>query len=421
MFKSVFKIIAIVLILINNSVFSQQKTFNGDPDVAFETARKMAFNGQRKQAQDTLLLLLTKYPDYHDIRAFLGSTYSWDGNYDGARKEFKYVLQKDTDRQTTWVAAINNELWSEAPFSALKMAKEALTYFPKDEELLLLKAKSEANSRNPKEALITVDAILATNPNNKKAVDYKESLLQTLRFNSIGFTYNIDLYNEVFDPMQYYTLDYGRQTKYGSFIAKVNYNRRFQDNGLQFEVDLYPRIMEGLYAYVNFGFSSSYLFPKFRFGAELYKSLPHSLEVSLGIRTLKFSSTTNIFTGSLGWYTGNSYFSLRPYVTPGDTGTSVSGALTYRLYRSDADNYFGVSGSMGYSPDDYEQFNDGNTGNEKVTFESQRIRFGYYFTSNNRKNAWGAQAGITHQEISFDEGNFFWIYSLGVSWDLRFK
>ena len=26
-----------------------------------------------------------------------------------------------------------------------------------------------------------------------------------------------------------------------------------------------------------------------------------------------------------------------------------------------------------------------------------------------------------HQEITFDQGNFFWIYSLGVSWDLNFK
>lgn len=421
MLKSVFKLFLIFILLISSTVFSQQKTFHGDPDVTFEIARKMAFDGQRKQAQDSLTMLLNYYPNYHDIRAFLASTYSWDGNYEGARKEFKYVLQKDSDRQTTWVAAINNELWSEAPFSALKMVNEALVYFPKDEELLLLKARAESNSRNPKEALITVDALLESNPNNQKAADYKEGLLQTLRFNSIGFTYNIDLYSEVFDPMQYYTLDYSRETKYGSIIAKVNFNRRFQDNGFQFEVDMYPRIMEGLYAYVNVGFSDSYLFPKFRFGAELYKSLPHSLEASLGIRTLKYSSTTNIFTGSVGWYTGNSYFSLRPYVTPGDTGTSISGALTYRLYRSDADNYFGVSASLGYSPDDYEQFNDGTTAKDKVTFESQRIKFGYYFTSDNNKNAWGAQAGITHQEISFDEGNFFWIYSIGVSWDLSFK
>jgi YaiO family outer membrane protein len=58
------------------------------------------------------------------------------------------------------------------------------------------------------------------------------------------------------------------------------------------------------------------LFPDLRYGAELYKSLPHSLELSAGFRTLKYSTTTNIYTGSIGWYTGNSYWSLRPYFTP---------------------------------------------------------------------------------------------------------
>ncbi len=421
MLKSVFKLTSIAIMLISSTLFSQQKSFNGDPDLAFETARKMAFDGQRKQAQDTLLLLLTKYPDYHDIRDFLASTYSWDGNYESARKEFKYVLQKDSDRQTTWVAAINNDLWAEVPFSALKMSNEALTYFPNNEELVLLKARAEANSKNPKEALITVDALLVSNPNNQKAIEYKESLTQKLRFNSIGINYNIDLYSEVFDPMQYYTLNYSRATKFGSITAKVNFNRRFQDNGFQFEIDMYPRIMKGLYAYLNVGFSDSYLFPKSRFGAELYKSLPHSFEASLGIRTLKYSSTTNIFTGSVGWYTGNSYFSLRPYVTPGDAGSSISGALTYRLYRSNADNYFEISAGMGYSPDEYEQFYEGTIENKKVNFESQKMKFGYYFTSKDSKNAWGTQAGITHQEITFDQGNYFWIYSLGVSYKLKFK
>ena len=59
----------------------QEVKFKGDPDISFETARNLAFNKQRKQAQDTLNLILTKYPDYHDVRAFLATTYSWDGEY----------------------------------------------------------------------------------------------------------------------------------------------------------------------------------------------------------------------------------------------------------------------------------------------------------------------------------------------------
>lgn len=65
----------------------------------------MAFNKKRKQAQDSLLLILTKYPNYHDIRSFLGSTYSWDGAYDKARKEFSYILKQSPKRLDTWEAA----------------------------------------------------------------------------------------------------------------------------------------------------------------------------------------------------------------------------------------------------------------------------------------------------------------------------
>jgi len=76
----------VVFFLVGTAVFAQQKEFNGDPDVTFETARKLAFNGARKQAQDSLIMLLKKYPNYHDIRSFLASTYSWDGNYKLAKK-----------------------------------------------------------------------------------------------------------------------------------------------------------------------------------------------------------------------------------------------------------------------------------------------------------------------------------------------
>jgi YaiO family outer membrane protein len=410
----------VVFFLVGTAVFAQQKEFNGDPDVTFETARKLAFNGARKQAQDSLIMLLKKYPNYHDIRSFLASTYSWDGNYKLAKKEFQYVLEKDSKNETTWVAAINNELWSEAPFSALEMANQALEYFPNSEEILLVKAKAEENSQNPEDALKTVQEILNKNPNNKEATEFKESLNQSLRFNAIGISSSVDLYSEVFDPMQFYTLKYKRQTKYGSIIAKGNFSRRFNDNGAQFEVDLYPKIAKGLYAYLNIGFSNSYLYPEVRFGAELHQSLPHSFEISLGMRSLKYTSTTNIYTGSIGWYTGNSYWSFRPYFTPGDSGTSTSGTLNYRKYSSDADNYFSIAAGIGFSPELY-RFNFEGNEDEIIKLESQKINFGYYFTSKSKQNAWGTQFGISHQEISFDPGNFFWVYSLGISWELKFK
>ena len=401
-------------------VRGQQNEYHGNPDTSFQTARNLAFNQQRKQAQDTLLNILSKYPNYHEINTFLATTYSWDSDYKKARKLFASILEKDSSSKDTWIAAIKNELWADLPYAALDMTNNALKLFPNDSELLYLKASAQENTNDPLEALVTIETVLDKNPEDQKAKDFKMSLDKLLRKNSIGINAAVDLYSSVFDPMQYYSLKYSRQTKYGSITPKLNINRRFGENGAQFEVDLYPKIRKGLYAYVNVGIANSFLFPDLKYGAELYQSLPKSFEISLGFRTLKYSSTTNIFTGSLGWYTGNSYWSFRPYFTPGDTGTSKSGTLTYRKYRSDADNYLGISIGMGFSPEINQfQFNPNDAA--IVNLESQKLNVGYYFTTTNKQNAWGAQFGVAHQEIIFDQGNFFWIYSLALSWELKFK
>jgi YaiO family outer membrane protein len=418
--KSNLTLIVILISLTFFQSFGQQKTFTGNPDTAFKKARELAFNKQRKQAQDSLLFILTKYPDYLDIRSFLASTYAWDGAYKKARKEFTYVLKKDSNRKTDWIAAINNELWSENPFAALDMANNALKHFPNNPDILYLRAKAEEYSNNPEEALLTLQSILKKNSNDQKALDYKLKLINTLSYNSIGTSSSVDLYSSVFDPMQYHTLKYKRQTKYGSIISKINFNRRFQENGFQFEVDMYPKIVKGLYAYLNFGMADTFLYPDIRYGAELFKSLPKSLEISVGFRALKYSSTTNIYTGSLGWYIGNAYWSFRTYITPGDAGSSKSGTLNYRKYRSDADNYFSISVGTGFSPL-INQFDFGGNEESIIKLKSQKLNMGYYITSSNKQNLWGTTLGIAHQEISFDPGNYFWIYSMGLTYEVKFR
>lgn len=414
------KIIFITLFSLTFCGFAQQTQFVGDPDRAFEVAREMAFNNKRKQAQDSLLLILTKYPNYHDIRSFLASTYSWDGAYDKARKEFSYILKQSPKRLDTWEAAIKNELWSESAFRALEMSKKALKSFPNNPDILYLKASAEDASGNKQEALITINNSLLINPKHEKTIGYKTSLIDDLSLNRVGLKSSVDVYSEVFDPMQYYLLKYVRQTKLGSIHAKLNVSRRFASTGAQFEIDAYPRIVKGLYAYVNFGMSNSFLYPDIRYGAELHKSLPLSLEASFGFRALKYSSTTTIYTGSIGWYSGNDYWSFRAYVTPGEPKASKSGTLTYRKYRKDANNYLSIAAGMGFSPDIY-RFNFEGNENSIINLNSQKFNIGYYFTSKNNKNSWGIQAGVSHQEISFDPGNYFWIYSFGLSWDLKFR
>ncbi|NVK53123.1 MAG: YaiO family outer membrane beta-barrel protein [Flavobacteriaceae bacterium] len=410
-----------LFMIIITPLSSQEKEFTGDPDAGFAKAREMAFNKQRKQAQILLKRIIAKYPNYLDLRSFLANTYSWDGNYKAAREGFDFVLKKDPKRKTDWIAAIKNEFYADLPYRANELVKKALLHFPEDSEVLYQKARSEEKLNRPEEALHTLDEIIRVDAANKEAISYKQNLLNSLRFNTIGVGYSTIFYhNNERSQSHYSTLKYTRQTKYGSITGKVNYSRRFDTNSYQYEVDMYPRIIEGMYAYVSAGFSNSDLFPSVRYGAELYKSLPHSFEASLGFRGLKFSSTTTIYTGSVGWYSGNSYWSFRTYITPDVDGASKSGTLTYRKYYSDADNYFSLAIGAGFSPET-ERFP--VNASQAVVFDlkSQKITGGYSFTSKSKKHAWSISLGVFREEKSFARGEYFLFYSFGISYGLRFR
>ncbi len=421
MMKFNYKNIAvIILVLLVSPMFSQEKEFTGDPDKGFEDARNMAFNNQRKAAQELLIRIIDKYPNYLDLRSFLATTYSWDGNYKDAREIFDFVLKKNPKRKTDWIAAIKNEFYAEAPYKASILIKEALSHYPKAPELLYQKARSEERLNRPEDALYTVNDILKIDPENEDALAYKESLKDSFRLSAVGMSYSTLIYNKnERDASHFGTLKYSRQTKYGSITGKLNYSKRFDTDNYQYEIDMYPRITEGLYAYASVGFSNSRLFPSIRYGFELFKSLPNSFEASLGFRGLKFGETTIIYTGSVGWYSGNSYWSFRTYVTPGDDGISKSGALTYRKYYSDADNYFSIGIGIGFSPElDRFPVND----NETVIFnlKSQKFNLGYTFSTSNKRNIWGTSFNILREEKSFSKGDYYLIYSLGVSYNFKF-
>jgi YaiO family outer membrane protein len=401
--------------------YSQEVIFKGNPDRSFEVARELAFNQQRAKAQDTLKLILTKYPNYHDIRAFLASTYSWDKNYNTARKEFNYVLENAPKRKETWIATINNELWAEQPQNALEKVNKALTYFENDEDLMYLKAKTLENNRREEDALIILDEIISKNPENQQAINYRTSLNFLISYNSIGFSSALNLYSDVFDPAQEYAVKIGKKTKYVSLIGRININNRFNDTGIQFEADAYPKITKGVYGYLNFGYSNTALFPDYRHGAELHFSLPKSLDASLGYRALHFGkSTTKMYTGSIGIYKGNYYVYFRPYLTPNEAGVSKSGTINIRKYKTDEDNYFSISFGLGYSPeiDDFDPILNQNI---IIDLKSQTGNVSYNFTSNNKKHAFGSKFGLTHREKSFSPGDYIWIYSFGINWDIRYR
>lgn len=393
------------------SVKAQESVYSGDADASFLNAREIAFTGRRAEARDTLRLILSKYPNYTDVRTLLAKTYSWDGAYDEARKHFNKITSSDKKNKEVWIAAIKNEIYGKNYSTAMGLANKALLYLKEDVAITALKLEA-------------IEAMTASQLLMSKAQE-TDTIVETINEpkNSIEISGIVDVFDKVYDPMYLSTVSYTRKTKFGSIIPRVNYANRFNTTGVQYEIDAYPKFSNKVYLYTNYGFSEAQIFPKHRAGAELYVNLPKAMEVSLGARYLNFvTSDVYIYTASFGLYSGNYFFSLRPYITPSEGGAlNVSGNLLARKYLKDKNNFVGANFSYGYTSD-VKQFKSGTTllAETLLYLETQQLNLEYQFTIKNSPNSLKTMVGITRQELSFSPGNFFIAGTVGLFYQIKF-
>ena len=400
-------------LLISFLGIAQEFEYNGNPDMSLQTAQNLAFSGKRTIAQDTLNRILTKYPDYNDVRNLLASTYSWDGEYDKARGHFNKITSRDKTNKETWVAAIKNEIYAKEYYIALGLANKALSYNEADGQLLKLRDEILKNIPGSAESQLEIPAA------NLKTFFEEDKVFK----NRLAISNAYEIFDIAYDPMIYSSLEYKRETKLGSIIPRVNFSNRFETNGIQYELDTYPKFSKNFYAYTNYAFSNSSIYPNHRAGLEFYANLPKSLEVSAGLRYLDFKDTkANIITGSVGLYRGNYYFSLRPYLTSGDDNPlGVSGTILGRKYLKDGDNYLGLLAGYGFTPD-LNQLRDGDEllAETLLYLESMHLRMEYQFSGKQQPQLYRAHLGIARQELAFDSGNFYWSLSAGFVYLVKF-
>ena len=169
--------------------------------------------------------------------------------------------------------------------------------------------------------------------------------------------------------------------------------------------------------------SNASIYPKHKFGGDLYANLPGAFEFSAGGRYISYDNTNvSVITNSLGHYRGNYYFSLRSYITPmPDNLTRFSGNLLVRKYLKDAENYLGLNVGMGYSPE-LRQLTSGDEllAETLLYVESQRLSLEYQFTGKNNPNIYRANLGATRQELAFASGQFFYGVSAGITYEVKF-
>ncbi len=329
-------------------------TLTMSSDELFKIVRNKAFNGNKTEAIVILKAVLNKSPNYNDVRVFLGRVYAWEGLRADARREIQLVLDKEPNNIDARCALIDVEMWSDDYEKALNLANTGLIKNPNSEDLILKKVKALIKLNRMDEANIELERLLAINPANEEALKLKKELKIAYLKNYVSVSYTRDEPAKVFDPTNYYSIQYGRKTKYGSAILRYNQTQRASSVGRQAEIDLYPRIKKGVYGYLNYGYSNTLLFPDHRAGAELYVSLPKSFEASAGARYMYFgaNSAVTLYTFTLGKYYGNYWFSGRTFLTDGTKGISNSYTFIARRYFANPISYIGFITGIGFSPDD---------------------------------------------------------------------
>lgn len=417
----------ILLIIFNKFCIRSQEISNISGDSILNIAKKFAYNGNREESRKILNQIIENDSKNYEAKTLLGRTYSWDKEYKNAKNVFSQILKDKFDYKDAILAMIDVQSWSGNNDSALFYANYGLSFFENDETFLIKKAKFLDKENNTKEAISILKDVLNKNPENVEA----KELLRIINTgkNKITLEHTFEFFEKPYIKRWHIsTLQYSRKTPLGTVVGSFNLSDIVWDKetlynsniGKQVEVDFYPKLSKNNYGYLNYGYSNLIMFPKHRAGAEIYQKLPHKFEASLGARFLQFFSSDKsiknifIYTGSVGLYYSNFWFSLRPFITPKESGISQSYNLTVRYYLSDGENYFNLLIGTGSSPDE-------NTGSILTAnpnyLNSKRVRLG--LTKAVFHNFYSTvQIGYSYEE--YRESTFRNVYQFNIKLSKKF-
>lgn len=342
-------------------------------------ARALAEAGRRTEAIALLEGALAAAPRNHDARTALGTILSWEQRYDDARRELETVLRAIPAHVDALTALINVELWSSHPQQADLLAQRGLQIRPADTGYLLSRARALVAMKRPAEAASVLDQLLVVDPRDQQALTLRRTVAEARRRWQARAGASHDRYNDRGDQREA-QISLSRDTPAGPVLVRGSRAERYGLTDHQIELEMYPRIRRGTYAYVAAAYGpDAVLYPRRRYAGELYQSLGGGFEASAGIRRLSFGDGVMIYVGSLSKYYGPWLFTGRVYLTPGEAGTSHTLQGSLRRYLGDSGAYGGLRYSRGamreelLTVDDYEVLDAHAAGADTVWVLARRL------------------------------------------------
>jgi YaiO family outer membrane protein len=320
-------------------------------DEALRQSYALAFQNKFEEALVIVDRQLIASTDNYDFRMLQARIHGWQSKYMLAKTELDSILSKWPNNRDALLLQIDLHYWSHDFEEMLRLSETSVRSYPDFTEFQSKRVIALEQTGRLEEANAAIKNLLKKEPNNEKFILQGKLIAEKLLKNSFLVSYRFSAFNKSLTSWHNTAIAYSRNSRAGSITARLNYGRQFSHSALQWESDLYPKFSRSFYGYANIGFSNAEIFPRFRSGAELFYVFPFPVEISAGMRYLKYQKDeVLIYTGTLGVYLKNYWLMMRPLVTEINAGQSFTFNLMARRYLTDKDHYLGLSFTRGNAP-----------------------------------------------------------------------
>jgi YaiO family outer membrane protein len=309
-------------------------------------ARELSGSDHPQEAIALLNQHLKEAPDDSDARVLLGLICSWNKRYEEGRRAFTLVLKSDPDYKDAVLGLIHLELWSGNARKAAELAQDALKLRPLDADYKAELEKAQAD-------LTAARMVLTSSHGDASPTADGPNWEAGIAESTILFSDKRSTWHET-------AVDISRNFTAGWVTATFSHANWFGEGSNLIDLQSYPSIRHGTYAFIDVAFSpDATLYAHRRLGGEIFQSLPRGFEASAGFRYMRFGSNTLLYTASVGKWFGNYWVLGRTFIDPDPVaGTSQSVQLSFRKYYDDADHFIGLRFGEGASPYGIQSTND---------------------------------------------------------------
>ncbi len=407
-----------ILLIINVCLFAQKIDTDS---LAVETNYELKNNKDYSKAIKLAQLGIKEAPNYLDFHLALGRAYMFINQTDSAKFYFKYIIDKNTKYTDAFTYLTNLELQEKNTTDAMSTIDKALALYPENKDFQLKKLQILNIENYDPQTIYFLETLVKKYPDDKNLKQQLVELKTKVASDRIGITYN----NTTFSrngagPWHLINLQYIRERKLLSIIARINYAERYnfgnKNSGIQYELETYFKNTPKSYSYAAVGYSyDDNVFPKLKLGYSFYYNFNKGWEADAGIR---YSKTTNFefyaAAFGIGKYVGSYWLNLKSYFQFFESKTYPSFTATARYYFNTKYDYITAFVGTGTSPD--ERITLGQFEN-RFAFKSYRFGAGFYKLVNPHYIV-GFQGSFNNQEYKLD--SYQNEYDLFVSLQYKF-